>query len=155
MDHCFFPDAFHMFVYCVLPPDMSDVQLKRYIGEGVDKGTDKGVDKGRVDALFTLIRNCIGIDMSSCIHGSPEDYAVILQIIAHRIHAQPHVVSLLFPTYREDLIQSFRGEEKAKVKRLTSCFFDVIENLYRTPRNTRFSCVFEEGVLRFAPVPEN
>ena len=93
--------------------------------------------------------------MSSCIHGSPEDYAVILQIIAHRIHAQPHVVSLLFPTYREDLIQSFRGEEKAKVKRLTSCFFYVIENLYRTPRNTRFSCVFEEGVLRFAPVPEN
>ena len=114
-----------------------------------EKGTEK---EGLVDSLFTLLRN---IDISSCLHGSPEDYASILQVIAHRIHTQPQVVSLLFPTYREDLIQSFQGEQKSKTKRLTSCFFDVIENLYRSPRHTQFSCVFQEGVLRFAPVPEN
>lgn len=147
-------EEFNMFIYCVLPTLMTDGQLRNYI-----KGALPTFSTEKQDHIFHVIRACaissiidekhLNVDLDETIHY----YSCVLQIIKHIIHLKPLVVLFLMPTYREDLINCFFDEARARVKMITSHFRHVIENLYKSPIDGEFSCVFENMLLVFTDKP--
>jgi len=138
-----------MFVYCLLPTLMTDGQLRRYINGALSNHSPEYQDH-----IFHVIRACSDLEnkvLNPC--ESLLQYSCVLQIIKHIIHLKPYVIAFLMPTYREDLINCFFGEDKSRVKMITSHFQHVIENLYKSPIDGEFSCVFENRLLVFTDKP--
>jgi hypothetical protein len=124
----FTEEQFNMFIYCLLPPSLTDNQLHNYIKKGIPTYSDEFQDR-----LFTVIRKgsllatkLDAIDDADFVF-TDEQYECIFQIICKMIQDNPRVFFLLMPTYREDLIRCFDGEHRLTVKMETSAFYDIIK----------------------------
>jgi hypothetical protein len=96
-------EEFNMFIYCYLPPCLTDTQIKNYIKKGIPSKSNEFQEN-----LFTIIRQCTleatKIEQDD-IEITDEEYNCIFRIIQQMIHDKPRVIAFLMPTYREDLIR--------------------------------------------------
>lgn len=117
-------EEFNMFVYCYLPPCLTDTQIKNYIKKGIPSKTDEFQEN-----LFTIIRQstleATKIEKDD-IEITDEEYNCIFRIIQQMIHDKPRVIAFLMPTYREDLIRCFDGEHRRYVEMKTRYFSHLL-----------------------------
>lgn len=111
-------EEFNMFIYCYLPPCLTDTQIKNYIKKGIPSHSCEYQEN-----LFMVIRQCT-LEATKIepdeIDITDEEYDSIFQIIKQMVHDKPRVIAYLMPTYREDLIRCFDGEHRCYVETMTA-----------------------------------
>jgi len=116
-------EEFNMFIYCYLPPCLTDTQIKNYIKKGVPSKSNEFQEN-----LFTIIRQCTleatKIEQDD-IEITDEEYNCIFRVIQQMIHDKPRVIAFLMPTYCEDLIRCFEGEHRRYVEMKTHSFSHI------------------------------